>query len=353
MSKIITLPGLIDVHTHMRTPGQAHKEDFYTGTLSALNGGYTTVIDMPNNLIPITTKKLLDEKIKIARAQAVCDIGFHFGSLGNTEEFRKIERRVFGLKLYLNQTTGGFIIGKRELEKIYDSWDSDQPILLHAEEDVLDMVFNIIKQTKKATHICHVSSKDELLKIARAKEKGLPITCGITPHHLFLNNQDEKILGVYGKMKPYLKSKKDVKFLWDNFEYIDLIESDHAPHTIMEKKESAPFGVPGLDTTLPLLLTKVEDGGLSIDEIIQLCHTNPSIIFNIPTDNKTLVEVEIKEYTLTKKNLRTKSGWSPFEGRRVVGKVKAVTIRGRRVYENGKILIKSGEGKIITPRLFA
>ena len=350
MAKKIILPGLIDVHTHMRTPGQTQKEDFYTGTLSALNGGFTTIIDMPNNAVPITTKKLLDEKIKIAKSQTVCDIGFHFGSLGNNlEEFEKISDRVFGLKLYLNQTTGGFIIGKKELESICAAWKSKQPILLHAEEDMLEMVFKIIKKTNKKIHICHVSSETELSKIAKAKEKGLQITCGVTPHHLFLNSFDEKKLGAFGKMKPYLKSKKDVKFLWDNFEYIDIIESDHAPHTVQEKKSESPFGVPGLDTTLPLLLFAMEEGKISIDEIIRLCHTNPSIIFNIPTDKKTSVEIFMEEYILSKKDLKTKCGWSPFEGRRVIGKVSKVLIRGSKVFENGKCLVKPGGGRIIFP----
>lgn len=350
MAKKITLPGLIDVHTHMRTPGQSHKEDFFTGTSAALNGGFTTVIDMPNNLSPITSKKLLDEKIKLAAKQTVCDIGFHFGSLGdNLSEFSKASKKVMGLKLYLNQTTGGFIIGKKELERIYEAWESTQPILLHAEEDVLDMVFETIKKTKKRTHICHVSSKDELVKIAKAKEKGVPITCGVTPHHLFLTNADEKKLGPFGKMKPFLKSKKDVQFLWKNFQYIDLIESDHAPHTKKEKEIDAPFGVPGLDTTLPLLLTAVEEGKITIDDVIQLCHTNPSIIFNIPVDRKTSVEVSLTEYTLTKRNLKTMCGWSPFIGRKVIGKVRKVLLHGKTVFEKGNILIKPGEGKVIVP----
>ncbi len=352
MAKTITLPGLIDVHTHMRTPGQSHKEDFFTGTKAAVNGGFTTVIDMPNNGIPITTYELLDEKIKIARSQAICDIGFHFGSLGdNLSEFRKIKEKVFGLKLYLNQTTGGFIIGKKELTAIYASWESNQPILLHAEEDVLDMVFEIVRKTKKRTHICHVSSEMELTKIAKAKEGGLPVTCGITPHHLFLTNSDEKKLGVYGKMKPYLKSKKDVKFMWDKLSYIDIVESDHAPHTIKEKESEAPFGVPGLDTTLPLLLTAVEEGKLTVDEIIKLCHTNPAKTFNVPTAKNTLIDVEMKEYTLTKKDLKTKCGWSPFEGRKVIGKVRSVTIRGKEIYKNGKLAVKKGSGKVISPSI--
>ncbi len=352
MTKIISLPGLIDVHVHFRDPSQTHKEDFYTGTLAALTGGFTTVIDMPNNLVPITTKKLLDEKIKIAKKKIMCDVGFHFGSLGeNLGEFGKVNKKVFGLKLYLNQTTGNFLIGKRELRKIYSSWNFSQPILLHAEEDMLDTVFQIVKETKRKTHICHVSSSVELEKIIKAKEKGLPVTCGVTPHHLFLTEKDEKNLGPFGKMKPYLKSKKDVKFLWDNLAYIDIIESDHAPHTREEKQAEAPFGVPGLETTLPLMLTAAEEGKTTIDEIVQLCHTNPAIIFNISTSSKTFIDVDMSEYKIQNKNLKTKCKWSPFDGRKVVGRVKRVVVRGEKVFENGKCLIEKGAGKIIVPAM--
>ena len=170
----LTLPGLIDIHVHLRDPGQTYKEDFFTGTSSALAGGFTTVIDMPNNATPITTKERLEEKIKIAQGKTVCDIGFYFGSLGdNLDEFSKIGDKVFGLKLYLNQTTGGFIINEDSMKKIYDAWSSKQPILLHSEEDMVSMVINVIRKTGKKSHFCHVSSANELSQIIKAKEEVL------------------------------------------------------------------------------------------------------------------------------------------------------------------------------------
>lgn len=350
MAKIIRLPGLIDIHTHLRTPGQTQKEDFYTGTLAAVSGGFTTIIDMPNNLIPVTSKKLLDEKVRIASKNIICDVGFHFGSLGkNLNEFKKVSKKVMGLKLYLNQTTGNFIVGEKELFDIYKNWESDQPILLHAEEDVLDMVFKIVKATNKKTHICHVSSESELSKIMKAKEKGLPVTCGVAPHHLYLTQKDEKRLGPFGKMKPFLKTRKDIKFLWQHLKDIDIIESDHAPHTKKEKLKDAPYGVPGLDTTLSLLLTSFSKGEISIPEIKRLCHTNPSKIFNIKTTDKTFIEVEMKKFVLSSKNLKTKCKWSPFEGMELFGKVNNVMIRGRKIIEDGKIIAKKGSGKVIFP----
>lgn len=353
---MLTLPGLIDIHVHLRTPGQEQKEDFFTGTSSALAGGFTTVLDMPNNKTPITTQALLQQKIDLAKQNIVCDTGFYFGSLGdNLEEFKKVKDLVFGLKLYLNITTGGFIIDEEKLNLIYKTWnkvtEGTRPILLHAEADVMDMVASVVKKTKHPTHICHVSSKKELLKIIELKEKGLPITCGVTPHHLFLTEEDAKRLGPYGRMKPFLKSKADQEYLWQNLDQVDVIESDHAPHTKEEKEgENPPFGVPGLETTLPLLLTAVHEGRLAIDDVKRLLHTNPKRIFNIPNQENTYVEVdENEDYKIRNENLKTKCKWSPFNGWPVKGKVKKVVLRGHPVYDNEKVLTEAGSGKIIYP----
>ena len=119
----ITLPGLIDIHVHLRTPGQEYKEDFTTGTKAAIAGGFTTVFDMPNNKLPITTEERLDEKINLAKNNIHSDIGFYFGSLGdNLDQFEKVSNKVWGLKLYLNETTGNFLISKEKLEGIFIAW---------------------------------------------------------------------------------------------------------------------------------------------------------------------------------------------------------------------------------------
>ncbi len=355
--KNITLPGLIDIHTHLRTPGQTHKEDFYTGTAAAIAGGFTQILDMPNNTFPITSAKLLLEKIEFAKKSIVSDVGFYFGSLGdNLSEFEKVKEKVFGLKLYLNETTGNFLIDSNTLAKIYDAWNG-RPILVHAEDDAVSEVIKNVTKTKKHAHFCHISLRTDLEQIMQAKEKGLPVSCGVTPHHLFLTQEDSKKLGSYGKMKPYLKSKKDVQFLWDHLDQIDIIESDHAPHTKEEKEsDTPPFGVPGLETTLPLLLTAVSEGRLKIEDIFRLCHDNPKKIFNLP-DQDAIVEVDTdEEYALTNEMLFTKCGWSPFEGRRMKGRVKKVIIRETTVFENtmptgrqGKILAEKGFGQVIKP----
>ncbi len=349
MNKIITLPGLIDPHVHLRDPGQTHKEDFFTGTSAALAGGYTTVLDMPNNADPITTSKKLQTKIDSASKQTVSDIGFHFGTLGdNFDEFSKVIDQVCGLKIYLNVTTGNFIIDKTKLLSIYEAWPASKPILLHAEEDVSDIVLNAIRKTKRQTHICHVSSQAELEFVMKAKEEGLPISCGVTPHHLFLTNKDADRLGAYGHMKPYLKTQKDLDFLWNHIDAVDIIESDHAPHTKAEKDSAEPpFGVPGLETTLPLMLTAQQEGKISQAKLIDLLHGSPQRIFKLKTDESSKVEVELGEFAIENEKLLTKCGWSPFAGRKVAGQVKQTFLRGELVFSEGKVLVAPGSGRVI------
>jgi carbamoyl-phosphate synthase/aspartate carbamoyltransferase/dihydroorotase len=349
MSKIITLPGLIDPHVHLRDPGQTHKEDFLTGTSAALAGGYTTVLDMPNNSQPITTLERLQNKIAGAQTQVVSDIGFHFGTLGdNFAEFPKVIDKVTGLKIFLNVSTGNFIIDKTKLLDIYKAWPGSKPILLHAEDDVSDLVWETLKATHKPTYICHVSSQAELEFVIRAKDAGLPISCGVTPHHLFLTDKDAQRLGAFGHMKPYLKTQRDQDFLWQYLDYIDIIESDHAPHTKAEKTgANPPFGVPGLETTLPLLLTAEANGRLTRTQLLERLHTNPARIFGVNPDKTTHIEVDMAEYEITDDTLLTKAGWSPFAGVRVVGRVTRTILRGQIVYENGQILARPGSARIL------
>lgn len=347
----IRLPGLIDPHVHLRDPGETQKEDFYTGTVAALAGGYTTVMDMPNNKTPVTTLARLEEKRKIAKEKIVCDIGFHFGSLGdNLDEFEKVKDKVLGLKLYLNKTTGNYLLDKNHLSKIFTSWPSHLPILVHAQDETFTDVLEVVKQTPRKLHLCHLSTQFELELVMKAKESDLPVTCGVTPHHLFLNEIDENHLGPFGKMKPELKSKKDVDFLWKHIGAIDCIESDHAAHTVEEKTSpgQVPFGVPGLETTLPLLLTAVVKGKLTMEDVIRLCHDNPKKIFNIKTDKQTFVEVDLEEsYQINGAKLFTKSRWTPFDRLTVTGKVMSVTLHGKKVFEHGTILATPGSGKLL------
>lgn len=348
--KLLTLPGLIDPHVHFRDPGQTDKEDFLTGTSAALAGGFTTVFDMPNNKVPITTLERLEEKIASAKSKVVSDLGLYFGSQGdNLDEFANVEGKVFGLKLYLNETTGNFLIDREKIETIFNSW-LDLPILVHAENDAVRFILELVEKTKKRVHFCHISTSADLISIMAAKEKDLPVTCGVTPHHLFLNQTDWDRLGPYGHMKPPLRSDEEIQFLWQHLASIDCVESDHAPHTKAEKAgEPASFGVPGLETTLPLLLTAAAQDKLTTADVIRLCHTGPAKILGLTTHPETKVEVDQSEtYTITNESMHTKCGWTPFAGREVTGKVMKVYIEGKPVFENGKVLVQPGEGRVLT-----
>jgi carbamoyl-phosphate synthase/aspartate carbamoyltransferase/dihydroorotase len=323
----ITLPGLIDIHVHLRDPEQTEKEDFYTGTSAAVAGGFTTVCDMPNNKEPIFTYERLMDKIERAKKTAQCTIHFYFGSLGdNFIEFEKVYSHVVGLKLYLDNTTGGFILNTDKLKSVYDAWKSEKPILLHCENEHIKTLIDIVRATKKNTHICHVHSRIVLDEIIAAKKEGLPITCGVTPHHLFLTKEDEKRLGAFGLMKPPLPTVEDHEYLWSHLSDIDVVESDHAPHTIAEKKSiKPPFGVPGLETTLPLLLDAVNRKKLTIKDIIRLCYDGPRKILNLEETKHTIIVDMDKIYIIKGAALKTKCKWSPFEGMRLQGSVLQVS----------------------------
>src|SRR3989344_7458033 len=170
--KLIRLPGLIDMHVHLRDPGETQKEDFYTGTSAALAGGITTVFDMPNNIEPIFTEKALEVKLRVAKSKAVCDWGLYFGTDGkNTHLFDKIAEKVVGLKLYLNLTTGKYLVEDEDLViKIFQTWPKQKLLVVHAEGEKVDLALKMCQRFKNKLHIAHVSTKKTLEKIIMSKK---------------------------------------------------------------------------------------------------------------------------------------------------------------------------------------
>jgi len=348
---MIIIPGLIDTHVHLREPGATQKEDFETGSKAAITGGYTVILDMPNNPQPTITPQALEEKDKLAKNRIYSDLGFHFGAtLDSSQYFNQLNDRVFGLKVYMNHTTGTLLQeDPKILQTIFEAWPKNKVLMVHAEGETLKKAIALAKKNNNKLHVCHVSQASEIRLIKQAKLDGLSITCEVTAHHLFLTEKDAERLGPFGMMRPPLK---DPNILWEAVkdQTIDMVASDHAPHTKEEKNSpNPPNGVPGLETTLPLLLTAVNEGKLTIEDIIRLCHTNPAKIFNIPMQPDTFVEIDPTiPHTLPPKPLYTKCQWTPFEGKRVKGKVKRVVLRGKVVYDNGQILGKP-QGKVIYP----
>lgn len=339
------IPGLIDVHVHLREPGATHKEDFYTGSRAAITGGFTFIIDMPNNPSPTITKEKLEEKVTLSK-KAICDIGFHFGTNGkNIEEFPfAIESpNVFGLKIYCNHTTGEMLIEDHELlEKVFSAWNSTKPILVHAEGEQMVTALLLADKYKRRIHVCHISQKIEVELVRSAKANGQSVTAGVTPHHLYLTKEALVTMKGYAMVKPPLGTNEDMEELWEGLKdgTIDIVESDHAPHTKEEKEKDTPaFGMPGLETTLGLMYKAVKDVRISNDDIIKLLYTNPKNIFNIPEQEDTYIEVDPElQYVVGKSGYETKCEWSPFEGMTLYGKPQTVVIRGKKILENGKII---------------
>lgn len=337
---LFKFPGLIDVHVHLREPGATHKEDFLSGSRAAIAGGFTYILDMPNNPQPTVSVSRLREKINLAK-KAVCDVGFHFGTDGeNLDSFIKVfnNEQVFGLKVYCNHTTGTLLVeDEKKLANVFQAWESEKPILVHAEKDKLALAIKLTKTYQRRLHVCHITRKEEVAMVKRAKQEKLNVTAGVTPHHLFLKETDQKKLGPFGMMKPEL-TPEDRDILWDGLTsgVIDLVESDHAPHTKEEKlSPKPPFGVPGLETTLGLLLKAAKDKLLTLEKIKQLLYDEPKRIFNIPEPADTYIEFDPKKlYIVEETKLETKCGWSPFAGWELYGKVEQVVLKGKTLLKN-------------------
>ncbi len=352
MGRQIRIPAPLDPHVHLRGMDWAHKGDFDSETAAALAGGYWAVMDMPNTAPSTVTRASLDRKLAEIAIHARCDWGVYFGAskLGSWPHFSAVIRAVCGLKLYNNATTGDLLIDDQGTRaQHYAHWTSDKPIALHAEGETVPDLLALVRQYGRRTHFLHVSSAEEMGYLRAAKAEGLPITIGVCPHHLWLTQDDLPRLGALGLMKPELKTLADRDALWQALAdgLVDVIESDHAPHTLAEKQsDMPPYGVPGLETTLPLLLTAVHEGRLTLDQVVALVAENPRRIWGLgaPPDTYALVDLDAV-YTIRDADMHTRAGWTPFDGMTVYGRVVETWIRGRKVYDGERVLAVPGDGR--------
>lgn len=348
----LKLPGMADVHTHLRVPGGEHKEDFSTGTAAALAGGITTILAMPNTTPPLSRPEILRETRQKAQRTIYCDVGLFAGASPRELEFLpQLSRTAVALKIYLNETFGPLRVEELPaLLACFQHWPRRKMIAMHAEGPNVSVGIGLAAAYRRPVHFCHISRKDEVELIAAAKRRGLPVTCEVTPHHLFLTESDVTRLGPLADMRPKLATLADAEALWSHLDTtIDCIATDHAPHTLAEKQSaSPPPGVPGLETSLPLLLTAVAEKRLSLERLVALMADNPRRIFKLPPQPDTWVEVDPQAgYTLSNEGLQTKCGWSPFWGMSVTGRVQRVVLRGVEVYADGKVLAQPGSGRVI------
>jgi dihydroorotase len=371
-SGLTAIPALIDPHVHFRVPGGGHKEDWKTGALAALHGGVTTVCDMPNNSPPCTTIEALDEKRRLIDAQLKSvDIplryGLYFGAdKQHLDQIPLAKGACVALKIFMGCSTGGLVIDTDEaLDKAFRiAAESDMLVAVHAEDEALLAKKRIefagaidpalhsrirpkeaaIRATAKAIglarkhgaklYILHMSTKEEIALVRAAKQEGLPVYAEVTTHHLFLSEEDYATLGTFAQMNPPLRSKEDQEALWEGISdgTIDTIGTDHAPHTIEEKKQpfgKAPSGIPGVETLLPLMLDAVYYGRLTMERLIELTHSNPRKIFDLPpNDDIVLVDLDM-ELTVTDEMIKSKCGWTPYRGRTLRGWPEYVILDGR------------------------
>lgn len=359
---LLALPGLIDPHVHFRVPGMEDKEDWQHASKAAFKGGITTVFDMPNTKPATTTQERLQHKKQIINQQLAevnipLKYKLFFGADKNQfQEIVKVKDDIVGIKVFMGASTGdllmddesslhaiyalakahGLLIAlhaedeliiRQNLERFKDASDYSTHSLIRSPEaavTAVELVIYLSELYQVPSYILHVSTHGELELIKKAKARGVPVYVETCPHYLFLNTDDYAGLGGRAKMNPPLRNPEEQKYLWQaiNDGIIDTIGSDHAPHQLHEKAQplcKCPSGVPGIETTLPLLLTAWRNRKISLARIIELLHTNPKRIFNLP-DNDDLVLVDIKNSRiLTDANLATKCGWSPFSGRELIG----------------------------------
>ncbi|NXU59007.1 PYR1 protein, partial [Turnix velox] len=348
--KLIRLPGLIDVHVHLREPGGSHKEDFASGTAAALAGGVTMVCAMPNTSPTITDATSFTLAQKLAEAGARCDFALFLGaSPENVGALGPLAAAAAGLKMYLNDTFSSLHMDDVSLwMEHFEQWPRHLPVVAHAERQTVAAILMVAQLYQRPVHICHVARREEILLIKAAKQKGVLVTCEVAPHHLFLSQSDLGRLGEgRGAVRPALGTPRDVEALWENMDTIDCFATDHAPHTLEEKQgPQPPPGYPGLETMLPLLLTAVSEGRLTVEDIILRLYENPRKIFGLPVQEDTYVEVDLEqEWIIPSSTAFSKAKWTPFEGMKVKGTVRRVVLRGEVAYIDGQVLVPPGYGQ--------
>lgn len=342
------LPGIIDVHTHMRDPGLTHKEDFTSGSKACARGGVTTFIDMPNT-IPVTVieKALMDKKDMMV-GRSYVDYGFHFGGSkkDNSEEIKKVLDKVASTKIFLNMSTGDMLI---ENEKVVENIFRESKIIsVHAEEGMVEKAIEFCKKYDKELYLCHLSKASEIELLKQAKAEGVKVFGEVTPHHLFLNVDDVNATErskMLLRMKPELKEKSDNEALWKALAdgTLDSIGTDHAPHLIEEKLAKLTYGVPSVENSLEMMLNGVKENRITFERLIEVMCKNPAKIFKIKNKGDIavgydgdLVIVDINDNSPIKDDkVITKANWTPFENCNRGGRVLTTILRGEIVYNKG------------------
>jgi dihydroorotase (multifunctional complex type) len=398
LHNFLVLPGLIDEHVHLRDEGRAYKEDFTSGTSAAAAGGFTTILDMPNNDPVTMSVQTLRNRMAIAQRKIFTNVGFYSEFPKKLPEVQEIVREgAVGFKLFMGCQIGGLNVdddqalqdGCKEVAKL------KVPLAVHAEDramlaaneeklkiskkngtadflrahtetveiKTIQRLLNISAQTDIRMHFCHVTTQEGLNAIAETKKsyrKG-KVTCEVTPNHLMLSSDDLKRYGQMAIMAPPLRSKPHVNALWKGLEDgdVDTIGSDHAPHAQTEKAANnvweVKVGIPGLETTLPLMITAVRKNRLSLSQVVQFLAEKPAEIYGLTNCGRleqgkqadlTIVDLN-QQFKINAAKFKSKAKFSPYDGWEVYGKPIKTIVNGTLVFDEGEIVAKGGSGFIV------
>lgn len=365
------LPGVIDDQVHFREPGLTHKEDLHHASRACAKGGVTSFLEMPNTIPNTVTQAVLNDKLSLAKSRSLVNFGFYIGATTENLDDLKSAHRTPGIKIFIGSSTGNLLVDKQAaLEQIFK--ETTLPICAHCEDETTvranaekyasssDVATHSLVRDHQAAviatrraidlaqrhnhrfHVLHVSTADEIELIAKG---GDLITAEVCPHHLFFNIDDYDRLGSLIKMNPSIKTKHDNERLWQALldGIITVVATDHAPHTLEEKRQpypECPSGLPAVENSLALMLNQVNQGRCSLQQVVHWMCEEPARIWNIENKGKiqigydadlTLVDLELTQ-TIDNQSQQTKCGWSPWHGTRLQGWPTATWVMGRQVF---------------------
>ncbi len=372
----LVIPGMIDAHVHVRDMEQNNKETWKTASMAAFAGGVTTIIDMPNTIPATTNLKSLNTKREAAK-KAKVNYKFHLGATeNNLQELNEILKNnssdIAGIKIFMAGSSSNEVVADEnkiiEIFKLAKQYD--KVVLVHSElQECLDnwqiiiedkciqnhdqlrnrecaikgteLVLRLANEIGNKLYICHISTKEEIGLISKYKNKN--IFCEVTPHHLTLEKSILDLVGNYGKVNPPLRTSEDNQVLWEAVVdgTIDCVGSDHAPHTIDEKSANyndAPSGFPGLETTMPILITEFNERKIPIKKLVELTSTKPAEIFDFENRGEIkegyfadLVVIDLEnEFPIVAVLFQSKAKYSPFDGKIAKAQIDTVFVNGKK-----------------------
>jgi dihydroorotase len=386
---LLALPGMIDAHVHLRDMKLSYKEDFTTGTAAAAAGGFTTVLDMPNTLPPTDSPQRVFEKARRASQRILVNVGFHGAAVTNPREVKRMKMLgVFSAKLYLPKPIAPIdVADDREIVKVLEAAkQAALPVTVHAEDagsfsntekahstrqmvesrpgeaetKAIDRILRLNSGIKCQVHFCHVTLPTSISVISKADSKRL--SSEVTPHHTLLSDESVEKLGWKAWMVPPLRNPAIKRGLFSAMTRGDvtILATDHAPHTIEEKRwppSKSPPGVPGLETALPLMLTLIGKGNLSLRRLVDLFSANPARVFGLSSKGRLeegadadIVLVDLKtKGKIDPEKFFSKAHYSPFANWKTQGMVRTTIVNGRVVYQDGEIVGAPGDGNVLSP----